>query len=104
MADEQVIIGVREYGEGMDVCIDKHAQNGRWIIKAWNEAGYNHVEIDAVDLYFALGKIFGGRRQDETCDGCEQLNGRHCMLGANHCTRRAEDCYKPQGRDQWQGW
>ena len=32
------------------------------------------------------------------CDGCAELdrlpNGRHCMLGSNHCTRRAVDMYK----------
>ena len=27
------------------------------------------------------------------CDGCNHLKGRRCMLGCNHCTRRALDMY-----------
>lgn len=28
-----------------------------------------------------------------SCDECDNLNGRFCLLSANHCIRRAEDCY-----------
>lgn len=27
------------------------------------------------------------------CGICKHLEGRHCMLSANHCIRRAEDFY-----------
>lgn len=30
----------------------------------------------------------------ECPEDCEHREGRHCKLGANHCTRRAEDFYK----------
>lgn len=30
----------------------------------------------------------------ECPEDCEHREGRHCLLGANHCTRRAEDFYK----------
>ena len=28
-----------------------------------------------------------------SCEGCQYLRGRHCLLSANHCTRRALDHY-----------
>ncbi len=47
--------GVREYSEEMDVEIDV-ADNGRQIVRAFCEAGYNHTAIDLGDL---LGWLAG---------------------------------------------
>jgi hypothetical protein len=43
------LTGVREYCEGMDVQLDK-TKEGRLIIVAYNEAGFNSTEIDLLDL------------------------------------------------------
>ena len=42
--------GVREYSEEMPVAIHKKVENGRLVIVAYNEAGYNFVQIDLEDL------------------------------------------------------
>ena len=35
--------------------------------------------------------------KQSTCDGCDNLRGRSCILEeTNHCIRRAEDHYKKQ--------
>ena len=36
--------------------------------------------------------------KEPTCDGCSNLRGNFCMLGTAHCTRRAEDYYKREGK------
>ena len=40
---------IREYSEKRSVAITKH-DNGRWIIKAWNECGDNYTEVDLQDV------------------------------------------------------
>jgi hypothetical protein len=44
-----VMEGVREYCEEMDVKLGK-GDNGRLVIVALNEAGYNSTEVDLLDL------------------------------------------------------
>lgn len=48
--------GVREYAEEMAVHLVKAADEDRWVIKAWNEAGYNSTEVDLFDLLYWLRK------------------------------------------------
>ena len=33
------------------------------------------------------------------CNGCVHAKARHCMLGANHCTRGAVDMYRKEEDD-----
>jgi hypothetical protein len=47
--NEKVLSRVREYCEGYPVEFKKNEQ-GRWIIEAFNEGGYNGVEIDLLDV------------------------------------------------------
>ena len=42
------MIGVTEYGEGMDVTFDY--ENGRPIVVARNEGGYNSTAVDLIEL------------------------------------------------------
>ena len=42
--------GVREYGEGFDVELDREASTGRLVIRAKNEGGYNETIVDLRDL------------------------------------------------------
>jgi len=41
--------GIREYGEGEPVEIWLRG-NGRVVIRAWNECGNNHTDVDLFDL------------------------------------------------------
>jgi len=41
--------GVREYAEEMDVQLVQQ-DDGRWVIKAKNEAGHNCTLVDVLDL------------------------------------------------------
>jgi hypothetical protein len=43
------MVGVREYGEGDNVEL-RRLENGRLVIKATNEGGYNSTEVDLEDL------------------------------------------------------
>lgn len=51
--DSSIIIGstknIREYNEGRKVAITKH-ENGRWVIVAYNEGGYNSTRVDLQDI------------------------------------------------------
>lgn len=40
---------IREYNEGRKVAITRH-KNGRWVIVAYNEGGYNSTRIDLQDI------------------------------------------------------
>jgi hypothetical protein len=42
--------GVREYAEEMDVELRRESGTGRLVVVAFNEAGYNFIEIDFEDL------------------------------------------------------
>lgn len=42
--------GVREYGEMYPVQLIRHPDNGRLVIRAINEGGYNSVDIDLWDI------------------------------------------------------
>ena len=44
-----VMEGVREYCEGMNVKL-RADENGRLVIVALNEGGYNSTEVDLLDL------------------------------------------------------
>jgi hypothetical protein len=44
----QMMAGVREYAEGMDVNLA--VRDGRVVIDAWNEGGHNITEVDLADL------------------------------------------------------
>ena len=60
-----------------------------------------HVRPEDLDNF---NRLVGEVRKLETraaseavCpDDCEHKKGRHCLLSANHCIRRAEDYYRPQ--------
>lgn len=61
MTEEIEMDGVREYGEGRPVKLDQteglnDAPPGRWIVRAFNEAGHNCTEIDVLDLVQWLRK------------------------------------------------
>jgi hypothetical protein len=47
---EVIMQGVREYTEEMEVTLKIWDANGRLIIHALNEAGYNCTEVDLLDL------------------------------------------------------
>lgn len=47
--EKQKMVGVREYAEDMPVRLYMH-KNGRWVIEALNEAGYNGTDVDLLDL------------------------------------------------------
>jgi len=40
------------------------------------------------------GYNLSGKQETGNCEGCETLRGRNCLIGTNHCLRRAEDFYK----------
>ena len=40
---------IREYCEKLSVHVAE-ADNGRFVIEAWNEAGHNGVEVDLLDV------------------------------------------------------
>ena len=42
--------GVREYVEGSTVELIRRQQNGRLVIRAYNEGGNSHTDIDFLDL------------------------------------------------------
>lgn len=44
------LVGVREYVEGSSVLLVRNQQNGRLMIRAYNEGGQNFTEIDLFDL------------------------------------------------------
>jgi hypothetical protein len=44
------LTGVREYVEGSTVRLVRRQQNGRLVIRAFNEGGNNYVDIDFMDL------------------------------------------------------
>lgn len=50
-----VMEGVREYCEEMEVRLLK--RNGRYVIEARNEGGYNSTEVDLLDLIQWLQKF-----------------------------------------------
>lgn len=50
MTDFIIMDGVMEYGEEMPVRLGICAENKRVVIVAYNEAGYNSVEIDYAGL------------------------------------------------------
>jgi hypothetical protein len=43
------LTGVREYVEGSTVQLVRRQQNGRLVIRAFNEGGNNYVDIDFMD-------------------------------------------------------
>lgn len=45
-----VMKGVREYIEGTPVELVRRQQNGRVVIRAYNEGGNSYVDIDFMDL------------------------------------------------------
>lgn len=48
MGEEVITTEIREYNEGMDVEIAKH--DGRFVVQAYCEAGFNGTEVDLLDL------------------------------------------------------
>jgi hypothetical protein len=58
--EEIVLEGVEEYAEGYDVTLYRKNDNGRLVVCALNEGGYNGVDIDAEQLYNSLKKYFEG--------------------------------------------
>ena len=55
-----------------------------------------HRELNKKDGEFVIEEIKKYRNSTEPrgeCGGCKNLKGRFCLLGANHCTRMADDCY-----------
>lgn len=34
-----------------------------------------------------------------TCNGCKHSKGRYCLLGANHCSHMAIDCWEERTDD-----
>ncbi len=42
--------GVREYIDGSPVELVRRQQNGRLVIRAYNEGGNSHTDIDFMDL------------------------------------------------------
>lgn len=49
MAKPKFRTTAREYGDGLPVEISQH-DNGRPVIVAYNEAGYNHTIVDLEDM------------------------------------------------------
>jgi hypothetical protein len=51
-------------------------------------------EVDGSDLIVrAFVECHECIEKNNTCEGCRNLKGKSCLLGTNHCTRRAEDYY-----------
>lgn len=51
--DENTLVfttGVREYLEGYPVQLYRDSRSGRLVVRAFNEATYNEVRIDLLDL------------------------------------------------------
>ena len=46
----RVMDGVREYEEGYPVLLCRHGKTGRMVIRAKNEGGCNHTDVDLWDL------------------------------------------------------
>lgn len=62
-----VLRGVREYAEGLPVELILN-ETGRLVVRAFNEAGHNCVEIDLHDLLHAIkyGDSTNGRSETLT--------------------------------------
>jgi hypothetical protein len=45
----EIMHGVTEYAEGLDVRLQLE-DNGRLIVSAWNEGGFNGTSIDLLEL------------------------------------------------------
>ena len=45
----EIMHGVTEYAEGLDVKLQME-DNGRLIVSAWNEGGFNGTSIDLLEL------------------------------------------------------
>ena len=76
-----------------------------WAVRRWKrqvETPYEElptIEMDSdrkeADKFLAI--LTTRAASEAVCsDDCEHKNGRHCLLSANHCIRRAEDYYRPQ--------
>jgi len=63
------LTGVREYVEGSPVELVRDQENGRLVIRAYNEGGNNFTEIDLYDLlaYLRSGPEMAG----EGLNGCD---------------------------------
>ncbi len=49
---------IREYVEGMSVEVDVDPENNRYIVRAYNEAGFNQTAVDLKDtLLFVRNKL-----------------------------------------------
>jgi len=46
----EIMTGVTEYGEGMDVKLKLNYENGRPIVVARNEGGHNTTAVDLIEL------------------------------------------------------
>jgi len=49
-AEPVVMGGVREHAEGFTVELAAEKVGGRLVVKAANEGGFNHTEVDLLDL------------------------------------------------------
>lgn len=47
---------IREYNEEMNVELDLHEKNARHILRAYNEAGFNSVQLDLMDILIFVKK------------------------------------------------
>ena len=47
---------IREYSDEMEVEVDREENSNRWIVRAYNEGGYNRTEVDILDLVDWLRK------------------------------------------------
>lgn len=45
----EIMHGVTEYAEGLDVRLHV-VGNGRWVVTAWNEGGFNGTSVDLLEL------------------------------------------------------
>lgn len=50
MNDKVIKTKIREYCEDMEVEIVFLEDTQRWVVRAYNEAGFNHVNVDLEDI------------------------------------------------------
>jgi len=52
-----------------------------------------HKWRDIFGFMHDWAKVKLNELSEKKCDGCIKSIGRNCMLGVNHCSRKAEDFY-----------
>ena len=75
--------GVREYIDGDPVEFVRRQQNGRLVIRAYNEGGNNHTDIDFMDLVEWLrhgprnGVLKHGKEKAEAAESAAAATSSH---------------------------